>query len=474
MVFTGFKVELNNFLETVTPSILPQRPTLMPPLLHMTRLRLDQRNASRVAKILFAGLGLALLSGCKVFNLSGNQSTMVTEGPVARTQWDIFMVTVWVTMGIFVVVGAVLAYAQWKFRAKPSDAGKAEMPHQGHGNPLIEIGLIAASIVLLAFIAIPTLKGIWYTHDVPEAEKGNALEITATGYQWWFKFEYPSEMVQLPNNNGEVPLVTGNELVVPVGVPVRVNLRTVDVIHSFWIPKLAGKVDMIPNRANHLWFKADKPGYFYGQCAEYCGESHAIMRFRVVALEPQAYAAWVAAQKQSARTVTAEQVASANAPKVKFASYEPKAGEALAATESFEADPFGSWQNRQPAQPATEDAALIADGRRLFSEKTCSNCHTVRGHVGAGINGPDLTHVGSRSTIAAGVLENTPERMHAWIKNPEYYKPGNKMSHGINGMAGYFKYENGKPVMKDGEHVLNFTLNDQEIDALVAYLQSLK
>jgi cytochrome c oxidase subunit 2 len=272
----------------------------------------------------------------------------------------------------------------------------------------------------------------------------------------------------LPNNGGEIPLVTGNELVVPVGVAVRVNLRTVDVIHSFWIPKLAGKVDMIPNRANHLWFKADKAGYFYGQCAEYCGESHAIMRFRVIALEKEAYAAWLANQKQPARNPTPEAIAAASAPKVQFASYTPVKGQALSGSEEFDANPFAAWQKRQPVDVSAENAALISEGRKLFQAKTCSNCHTVRGNEGAGINGPDLTHVGSRSTIAAGVLENTPDRMHAWIKDPEYFKPGNKMFHGIGGMAGYLK-----PGSKDASE-RNIQLNDKEIDALVAYLQSLK
>lgn len=433
----------------------------------MTSIRPALSKVNRFAISLFAGLGLLLLSGCKIFNLSGHQSTMVTEGPVARSQWDLFMVTVWVTMSVFVIVGLVLAYAQIKFKVKPEDEGKGETPPQGHGNPLIEIGLIAASIALLAFIAIPTLKGIWFTYDVPEEERGNALDVTATGYQWWFKFEYPTEMVTLPHG-GESPLITGNELVVPVGVPVRVALRTVDVIHSFWIPKLAGKVDMIPNRPNHLWFKAEKAGYFYGQCAEYCGESHAIMRFRVIALEKADYEAWLAAQKLSARTIDAGKLASDSTAKVQFANFVPTKGEAFAATASFDANPLGEWQQRQHIPTSGENLALIEEGRRLFKDKSCVNCHTTRGHDGVGINGPDLTHVGSRSTIAAGVLENTPERLHAWIKDPQYFKPGSKMYYGLGGMAGYVK-----PDGKGGWEP-NIVLNDREIDALVAYLQSLK
>ncbi|MDI1319850.1 MAG: cytochrome c oxidase subunit II [bacterium] len=441
----------------------------------MTRPRLVHRNILRLVTASFAGLSLALLSGCKlvdavhqIFSLSGPQSTMVTAGPVAKSQWDLFMVTVYVTTFIFIVVGAVLAYAQIKFRAKSEADEHAEPPPQGHGNPFVEIGLIAASVFLLVIIAIPTLKGIWYTHDVPDEDKANAIDVTATGYQWWFKFEYPTEMVKLPGGAGEAPLVTGNELVVPAGVPVRVQLRTVDVIHSFWIPKLAGKVDMMPNRGNFLWFKADHPGYFYGQCAEYCGESHAIMRFRVIALSAPDYAKWLENQKQAARTVTASSLAAAAAaPTVQFASMKFDAGAALSGSPQFDADPLGAWKAMQKPE-AGENAALIATGRKLFNEKTCVKCHMVRGHEGIGITGPDLTRVGARSTIAAGVLENTQDLMHKWIKDPEYFKPGNKMFHGIGGMTGYMA-PNDK-----GDLVPNIILNDTEITALVAYLHSLK
>lgn len=457
----------------------------------MIRTRSAFHFASRFAALLVCGLAMASLSGCKlaqVFSLSGPQSTIVTEGPVARTQTDLFYVTVYVTLAIFVVVGAVLAYAQIKFRARSEADEHAEPPPQGHGNPLVEIGLIAVSVALLVIIAIPTVRGIWYTYDVPEDEKGNAMEITATGYQWWFKFEYASETVKLPNNAGEAPLTTGNELVVPAGIPVRVNLRTVDVIHSFWVPKLAGKVDMIPNRANHLWFKADKPGYYYGQCAEYCGESHAIMRFRVIALSASEYAKWLENQKNPARTASAQRLAAeAEVPKVQFASLAvPNAaelnfkntgpGSTLSGSPEFDLDPFAGWKKQQ-APEANESAALIARGHQLFADKTCSSCHTVRGHFVdrggqqayfQGVVGPDLTHVGARSSIAAGVLENTTERLHQWLKNPEYFKPGNKMYHGFGGMAGYVKLD------EKGNTVQNIALNDQEIDALVAYLHSLK
>jgi len=446
---------------------LAPRTTLMPPLLHMTRTRSVLPLISRVGTALAAVLALALLPGCnklhQVFSLSGPQSTMLSEGPVARAQWDLFMVTVYVTMFIFVIVGAVLAYAQIKFRAKSEADEHAEAAAEaGHGNPFVEIGLIAGSVALLVIIAIPTLKDIWYTYDVPKADvdSGNTMEVTATGYQWWFKFEYPAEMVKLPTG-GEAPLATGNEVVVPAGVAVRVNLRTVDVIHSFWIPKLAGKVDMMPNRANHLWFKAEKPGYFYGQCAEYCGESHAVMRFRVIALKPSDYAKWLENQKNGARTATAQVIAAeAEAPHVQFASMKDVGPHStLAGSVEFDADPFAFWQKMQTTDKG-EDAAHIAAGRKLFQDKTCITCHTVRGHEGIGITGPELTHVGARSTIAAGVLENTPDRLHQWLTDPNYFKPGNKM------------YNGGYVDVASGQH--KFTLTGEEIDSIVAYLRSLK
>ncbi|MBI5380810.1 MAG: cytochrome c oxidase subunit II [Opitutae bacterium] len=405
-----------------------------------------------------AALLLLPLAGCGWANLGGHQSTLDVAGPVAESQRSVFLVTVWVTLFIFVVVGAVLAYAMIKFRARGRLRAADALPGQDHGNPWIEVGLILASVGLLAIIAVPTMRAIWYTYDVPEAERKDALEVVATGYQWWFKFEYPTEKIALPAG-GEGPLVTGNELVVPAGRAVRVQLRTTDVIHSFWVPKLAGKVDMIPNRPNFLWFKATAPGYFYGQCAEFCGESHAIMRFRVIALAPADYAAWLATQKLPARATSGTPRELAQIVPLQPADPAADRGGIRAASPAFEADPLAGWK-RQQELPAQEDADLIARGRALFQTKTCIGCHVVRGHEGVGIAGPDLTHVGSRTTIAAGVLANTPERMFQWVRDPAVFKPGNKMVHG-----GYIEPKTGRRLV---------TLDAQEITALVAYLQHLK
>jgi cytochrome c oxidase subunit 2 len=419
-------------------------------------------NLTRWVRPAAALTGLILLSGCDKINfwrMDGHQSTIVVDGPVAREQLQIFYVTCWVSLVIFVIVAAVLAYATFKFRARSEADEHAEPPPQGHGNPLVELGLIGASVLALVIIAVPTLKGIWSTYDVPEAEKANAYQITATGFQWWFKFEYPGEIA--PASGGaKGALVTGNELVIPAGRPVHINLRTSDVIHSFWVPKLAGKVDMIPNRANHIWLKADKAGYFWGQCAEYCGDSHAVMRFRVIALEQKEFAEWLEQQSQLGRTVAAT-AADANRPKPQFASLRAFKTNEAGVTAQFDINPLESWRAKQLPEK-NENAALIAQGREAFKAKACITCHTVRGHDGVGITAPDLTHIGSRTTIAGGLLENNSEQLRRWISNPGAVKPGNKMA---------IAYAH---VGRDGKPVDGIKLTAEDEVALVAYLESLK
>ena len=378
------------------------------------------------------------------WGMDGKMSTIHVDGPVARTQLDVFMVTLWVTGFIFICVASVLAYATIKFRARSSADEHAEPPPQGHGNPLVEISLIVASVLMLVIIAVPTLKAIWTTYDIPEMDQKDAVNIKATGNQWWFKFEYDEFKQKLPGG--------------------RIALRTKDVIHSFWLPKLAGKVDMIPNRGNHLWLKADKTGYYWGQCAEFCGESHGLMRFRAIVLSKEEFKKWTEREGELAHSPSSDAAASAPAenpdrPKVEFASVR---GQTYA---SFDGDMFENWKELQ--QPAVhEDAALIAKGRQTFMQKGCISCHTVRGHEGVGIVGPELTHVASRTTIAAGVLDNTPENLKQWVLHPNVVKPGNHMYYGTL-MPGY---------MRQGENgwETNFTVNETEADALVAYLHSLR
>ena len=200
---------------------------------------------------------ILLLGGC---TLDTRMSTFVTKGPVAETQYDLFMITVWVTLFIFIAVGGAYLFVVLKFREKPGD--DRPLPTQSHGNPFVELGLIGVSILLLVIIAVPTVQGIWYTHITPdtesarlgnwyngtalsEGEEDEVLTIRVLGYQWWWEFEYP-----------QLGVTTANEMVIPAGKPVHLELRSVDVIHSFWLPRIAGKVDLIPGRANSMWIQA--------------------------------------------------------------------------------------------------------------------------------------------------------------------------------------------------------------------------
>ena len=318
---------------------------------------------------LFAAPLFALaIAGCSKADLTVRQSTLDPKGPVAQMQYDVFMDTVWLVVVLFVLVGGLLVYAVIRFRSRPGDTA-APIVEEGHGNPLVEIGLITASIGALVFIAVPTLSAIWYTDDVPaeavpksklsawygqpldKAVAEQVLEIDVIGKQWWFRFEYP----QLGLTNDAKHSVP-NEMVIPKGVAVRINLRSEDVIHSFWIPKIAGKVDLMPGRKNHMWIQANEAGHYYGQCAEFCGDSHAYMLFRVEVLEPADFAKWVQKQKAEAAPVVA-----------------------------------GSKAEK---------------GKALFAAKSCVMCHNVGGHFGAGAFGPDLTHVASRKSLAGAWLDN--------------------------------------------------------------------
>ena len=332
------------------------------------------RILSRVG--LLAALSLAfIMAGCSKEEMTVRQSTLDPKGPVAQVQFDVFMDTVWLVVVLFALVGGMLVYAVIKFRSRPGDEDKPVIVEDGHGNPLIEIGLITASIGALVIIAIPTLSAIWYTDDVPAAAvptsklsawyprvegtrenyaqtvEEQVLEVDVIGKQWWFRFEYP----QLGMTNDAKHSVP-NELVIPKGKAVRINLRSEDVIHSFWVPKIAGKVDLMPGRKNHMWMQADQTGHFYGQCAEFCGDSHAYMLFRVEVLEPADFAKWVQKQKADAAPVAA--------------------------------------------------GSAAEKGKALFAAKSCVMCHNVGGHFGAGAFGPDLTHVASRKSLAGAWLDN--------------------------------------------------------------------
>ncbi|NDV63336.1 cytochrome c oxidase subunit II [Puniceicoccales bacterium CK1056] len=350
------------------------------------------------------------------FNMTGQQSALDPMGPIAQNQANIFYITLWVTLFLFITVGGALAFAIWKFRVRKGDDPNY-IPPQSHGHPLIEVGLVVASAALLVVIAIPTFGGIILKKKIPAEFEADAIDVTVTGYQWWWGFEYPEEGIH-----------TANELVFPAGRAVRLSLRANDVIHSFWLPKLAGKTDLMPGQQNMMWIKADEPGYFWGQCAEYCGDSHAYMLFRARALSEEDWEAWLASQKR--KTV------------VGGADYTP-----VAITESAE----------------DLDTELIKHGTELFVEN-CVRCHSVDSMIQT--SGPNLAHFGSRSSIAAGWLENNAENLAHWILNPDQVKPGNFM------WAGFPDPNDPKAVQMEGLKDANLTKSD--VDALVAYLYTLK
>lgn len=349
-----------------------------------------------------------------LFNMTGQQSALDPQGPVAQNQLNVFYVTLWVTIFLFVTVGGALAFAIWKFRMRKGD-DPDYIPPQSHGHPLIEVGLVMASAALLVVIAIPTFSGILLKDQIPEPPEGeNIIEINVTGYQWWWGFEYP-----------EHGFHTANEIVFPAGKIIKLNFKANDVIHSFWLPKLAGKMDLIPGQQNKMWLKADEPGYFWGQCAEYCGESHAYMLFRAIALTEEDYAAWV--EKQLQPTVMGG------------ADYTP-----VAYTE--------------------QEENLVMKGTSLFMEN-CARCHSVDSRIQT--MGPNLAHFGDRSSIAAGWLENDAENLAQWILHPDKIKPGNFMWEGYPDPTN----PGGNPIM---EGLRDANLSQKDVNALVAYLYTLK
>jgi len=304
---------------------------------------------------LLAAAFLLLFGACTP---SHPQSTFGTAGPVAKMQLDLFVFIFWVAVAVFIIVEGILLYAVIKFRRKP-DQG---VPKQVHGNTPLEIFWTILPALVLAIIAIPTIRTIYDTAIPPTAD---AFEVTVVGHQWWWEFKYPS-----------LGVVTANELRIPIGEPIDLTLESNDVIHSFWVPKLAGKTDVIPNNRNKMWFQADIPGTYFGQCAEFCGIAHALMRLSVIAMPPDEFYSWVDTYKQASNQVQTD---------------------------------------------------LAAEGASLFSAKGCNACHTSEGPPIFDQAGPNLTLFGLRTTIGDGKTENNPVNQARWLRNPNDIKPGNRM-----------------------------------------------
>lgn len=330
---------------------------------------------------LFALLALSALvfSGC---NPNSPMYILNYDNRLAVLISNLFWPIIWVATAVFILVEGALLFALIKFRERPGQP----LPAQTHGNTALEITWTAIPVVILAFITVPTIYAIFEAADVPPPGP-NVVQINVTGYQWWWEFEYP-----------ELGIKTANEFHLPQGKTAAFKIMSKDVIHSFWVPRLGGKRDAIPGHVNEIWYHADTPGFYYGQCTEYCGDSHANMRIRAVVQTQEEFDAWV--------------------------------------------------KNQQTNPGPREGNAAV--GATVFRSK-CISCHTINGDpIARGTIGPNLTHFGSRTSIGSGMYENTAENLHKWLKDPQAAKPGNKMV------------------------IPAPPLTEPEIDALIAYLHSLK
>ena len=275
------------------------------------------------------------------------------------------MLVLGVTAGIFVVVGGLLLYSVVRFRYRESDSKRE--PPQVYGSTQIELSWTVIPILIVVMLFLSTTRVILDTQAAPKPS--NALDVTVIGHQFWWEYRYP-----------KLGVVTANELHIPVSDPAKptrtyLTLLSADTDHSFWVPRLAGKTDLIPNRVNTMWIDPQQPGLYLGQCAQYCGTQHAKMLLRVYAQSPEDFTAWIKQQQ-------------------------------ISATADLSGNP----------------AAM--DGQTVFMHSACINCHTIAGTVATGRFGPDLTHLASRDTIASGPVKNTPENLRQWIADPNSMKPG--------------------------------------------------
>lgn len=305
---------------------------------------------------IFALLGaVVLLTGC---DGGAPQSTIRQAGANNRRIWDVYNL-LWIGAAIVgVLVEGLLVFAIFKFRHAPRTAHGRPVPV--HGNTKLEVAWTIVPAIVLVIIGIPTMQIIAELYKRPDPAQ-NPLQVTVVARQFYFEFIYP-----------ELGISSVGEMDIPAGRPIDIRLESADVIHSFWIPSLAGKRDNIPGRATNMWLTADKPGEYPGQCAEYCGIGHANMRMKVVARTEADFNAWVAQKKNP----------------------------------SAVADP--------------------AAGQALFLSGQCAACHKIAGTTANGSFGPELTNIASRPQIA-GTLENTPENLAKWLDNPPAVKPGTQM-----------------------------------------------
>jgi len=312
-------------------------------------------------------------------------------GPQAGEVRALWLLTLVVCLIVFAAVLAALAIALWRAPRSGSDARSApDLSGLRRPEPGTRRSVVAAVVASTLLLLVLIVASVFTDRALARLSTEGALRLEVTAHQWWWEVRYVEP--QVADN-----FITANEIHVPTGRPVIVTLKADDVIHSFWVPSLAGKKDLIPGRTSTFHFRADHDGVYRGQCAEFCGFQHALMAFFVVADPPERYADWAAAQRHSASDALDEQ------------------------------------QLR---------------GRSVFLRSSCAMCHAIDGTSAQAVRGPNLTHVASRGTLAAGALANTPEDLKRWIADPQKIKPGTNMPASA--------------------------LSSEDMDALVGFLQALR
>ncbi len=340
------------------------------------------RIGSAVAFVIAAAGGLA---ACQHY--SPPMNTLSTNSDLAMWITSLFMqVTIWDGI-VMVIVLVALLLAIFVFSSREGEPGE---PSEHESDLMLELAWTVGPALILVFITVPTIHTIMKTQ--PTTWPADTLTVQVRAHQWWWEFNYPDLKIQ-----------TADELHIPADRTVHFELYSEDIIHSFWVPALGGKRDVIPGQINQIALVPHVTGEYYGQCAEFCGLSHANMRFRVVVDTPDGFRHWTAAQL---------------------------------------------------APPVESKQVAAVDGEKIFKNAPCAICHQIRGISGFspqytyGFRGPDLTHFGSRGTLAGSILDNTPENLALWIQNPDKIKPGAQMP--------------------------TLGLRGKDLHDLVAYLESLK
>jgi cytochrome c oxidase subunit II len=413
-----------------------------------------------------------VLAGCEA-GASYPQTTFRPVSAFGDALNQVFYNTVGWTMAILILVMGLILYATFRFRERP----ETPHPEQIHGNTKLEIAWTIAPALIVVFIGVPTVQTIFETQRRPPDD---ALVVEVIGHQWWWEFRYP-----------EYGVVTANQMWIPTDRPVSLQMHASDVIHSFWVPKIGGKRDVNPlprvaegqpaPHKNYLLFNVRDPGHYLGQCAEFCGESHAIMRFTVMAVEEPEFQNWISmmrgqtpAPMQAMAAADAQmvadtaQVSPADAAQVGAADT-AQVGQAVdgqpAALTAQPAEPgLRIGQIRAPTGAGNpfvapfDDVALQREGERIFLGAACVACHQISGTTAAGLLGPALTRYGERPWVGAGAAANNMENLVQWIRDPQSMKPGTLMPGTIRGGGG----------------MAPTGLSDAEVRAVAAYLLSLK